>query len=358
LDISLFKLLSDTHPSSVVYLEHQYRMCEDVMALSNNLIYNGRLKCGSQEVANRVINIPNIEALKQHHHTPSTLRTQRSICPAPVRGKCWLRDVIDPDTKVAFLNTDPLVPASREEAKGNRIVNPTEALLVTQVVQSLLTTGVPASSIGVMTHYRSQLALLKHHLRSQPEVEMHTADRFQGRDKEVIILSLVRSNEAKSIGELLKDWRRINVAFTRAKTKLLVVGSRETLRGRGAGEEEEEMVSRFVGLMEEKKWVRELPGSALEEHCFDEDATQASSISRPGSTQWKGEDGRAKRKVVEVEGNTGRKRKVGIVEVEEENKENRGRNGMRPPNKRMAGQKPFKIPAMTVLGDIYNETVH
>ena len=63
-------------------------------------------------------------------------------------------------------------------------------------------------------------------------MEMHTADRFQGRDKEVIILSLVRSNEAKGIGELLKDWRRINVAFTRAKTKLLVIGSRETLKGR------------------------------------------------------------------------------------------------------------------------------
>ena len=364
LDISLFKLLSDTHPSSVVYLEHQYRMCEDVMALSNNLIYNGRLKCGSQEVADRRINIPNIDALKIHHHTPSTLlRAQRSICAAPIRGKCWLRDLLDPDTKVAFIDTDPLLPASREEAKGNRTVNPTEAAIVTQLVESLLTTGVPASSIGVMTHYCSQLALLKDNLRNHGEVEMHTADRFQGRDKEVIILSLVRSNEAKSIGELLKDWRRINVAFTRAKTKLLVVGSRETLKGHGprADGGEEEMMARFVGLMEEKRWIYDLPGNALEEHFFDEGATQASGISRPSTTQWKGKDIGGKRKVFgEDTANIGVKRKAGVLEVADGNKENRpsSGHGMRQPNKKILGRKPFKIPAMTVLGDIYNEALH
>ena len=357
LDISLFKLLSDTHPSSVVYLEHQYRMCEDVMALSNNLIYNGRLKCGSQEVADRRICIPNIDALKAHHHTPSTiLRTQRSICTAPVRGKCWLRDLLDPDTKVAFINTDPLLPASREEAKGNRIVNPTEAAIVMQLVQSLLTTGVPASSVGVMTHYRSQLALLKNNLRAYSEIEMHTADRFQGRDKEVIILSLVRSNEGKNIGELLKDWRRINVAFTRAKTKLLVVGSRETLKGNAPRDgEEEEMVARFVGLMEERRWVYDLPAGALEEHCFDEGATQASV-----ATQFKSEDVGAKRKLGEDAGNGGKRKAAVLLDVAGRNKENRlaGGGGLRQPNKKMVGQKPFKIPTMTVLGDIYNEVLN
>ncbi len=50
LDVSLFKLLSDTHPESVVNLEHQYRMCEDIMTLSNTLIYNGRLKCGTENL--------------------------------------------------------------------------------------------------------------------------------------------------------------------------------------------------------------------------------------------------------------------------------------------------------------------
>jgi DNA replication ATP-dependent helicase Dna2 len=286
LDISLFKLLSDAHPSSVVNLEHQYRMCEEVMAPSNHLIYKGQLKCGSPEVAKRSIIIPKMEALQHHHYSPSTIsRSQKTICLNPARGRCWIRDMIDPSTKVAFINTDILLPESREEAKGNRIVNPTEAKVCVQLVESLLSVGVPADTIGVMTHYRSQLALLKHGLRKHSGIEMHTADRFQGRDKEVVILSLVRSNEAKSIGELLKDWRRINVAFTRAKTKLLVIGSRETLKGNNS----EEMVAKFVGLMEEKGWIYDLPKGAVEMHCFVDMATQvtASGTSQVSTTQWR-----------------------------------------------------------------------
>lgn len=363
LDISLFKLLSDVHPGSVVYLEHQYRMCEDVMALSNNLIYDGRLKCGSQAVATRRIEIPDMDGLKNHHYSSSTLsRSQKSICLGSTRGKCWIRDLLDPDTKVAFINTDPLLPVSREEAKGNRIVNPTEAAIVVQLVESLLAVGVKSESVGVMTHYRSQLALLKHGLRGRQDVEMHTADRFQGRDKEVIILSLVRSNEAKSIGELLKDWRRINVAFTRAKTKLLVIGSRETLKGNGPNANgEEEMVARFVKLMEEKNWIYDLPKSALEDHLFEDGAqTQitASGVSRPNGTQFKSVKEEAEKVL--------KRKSLG----EEENKENLkppvkvglglglGLTAKRQPNKKVCGRKPFKIPRMSVLNDVMSEALH
>lgn len=59
LDLSLFKYLCETHPSAVVNLAHQYRMCEDIMFLSNNLIYDGQLKCGTKEVAEQVLRIPN-----------------------------------------------------------------------------------------------------------------------------------------------------------------------------------------------------------------------------------------------------------------------------------------------------------
>ena len=118
LDISLFKHLSDVHPTSVVYLEHQYRMCEDVMALSNNLIYNGRLKCGSQEVAESRISIPDMDELKIHHFSASTLsRSQKTICPGPIQGRCWIRELLDPDTKVSFINTDPLLPLSRRSKR-------------------------------------------------------------------------------------------------------------------------------------------------------------------------------------------------------------------------------------------------
>jgi DNA replication ATP-dependent helicase Dna2 len=137
--------------------------------------------------------------------------------------------------------------------------------------------GVPAAEIGVMTHYRAQLHLLKDKLKHFPGIEMHTTDRFQGRDKEVIVLSLVRSNEACNIGDLLKDWRRINVAFTRAKTKLLVVGSMSTLKGNG----EETMLSKFISLMEDRSWIYHMPQNALESHCFADLSTQLT-----GLTQW------------------------------------------------------------------------
>ncbi|KAK7703639.1 DNA replication endonuclease-helicase Dna2 [Diaporthe eres] len=281
LDISLFKLLSDTHPDSVVNLEHQYRMSEDIMTLSNTLIYEGRLKCGTEELRLRQLDVPNMDGLRRHHHDATTLVSSQTNSFCTGMGACWLRDLVNPETRVSFVNTDAL-PSSREEAKGNRIVNPCEARIVVQLVDALISVGVPASEIGVMTHYRSQLSMLKHGLRGHGAnsggIEMHTADRFQGRDKEVVILSLVRSNEACSIGDLLKDWRRINVAFTRAKTKLLVVGSRSTLKGSGC----EEMLARFIGLMEQRCWIYDLKPEALDAHYFEDAGTQLTATAATG----------------------------------------------------------------------------
>ncbi|KAF7950665.1 uncharacterized protein EAE97_002217 [Botrytis byssoidea] len=338
LDISLFKYLSDAHPQSVVYLEHQYRMNADVMALSNALIYNGRLKCGSTSVANRKIVIPDMEALKANHHTPSSIlhSTQKSICLEPKKGRCWLRDLLDPDVTVAFVDTDGLGEIARESEKGNRTVNDVEARIVTQLVTSLIAVGVDPTEIGVMTHYRSQLALLKDSLRTAKGVEMHTADRFQGRDKEVIVLSLVRSNEGGSIGELLKDWRRINVAFTRAKTKLLVVGSRGTLKGKGGndgGDRKEEMVSRFVRLMEEKKWVYELKEEQLMGHWWEVSGT--ATQGSVGLSQW-----------VKVEKDMGKRKRENPVlmdiEGDEDGDKENERMGVIPTKRELMGMKSGK----------------
>ena len=283
LDISLFKLLSDAHPSSVVNLEHQYRMCADIMSLSNNLIYNGRLKCGTSDVANRSITIPNMEALSAHHHTPATLpASQRTFCPSHVSGNCWIRNLIDPAIKVVFVNTDPLGPASREIARGSRITNPCEVALTTQLVSALMTVGVVPTDIGVITLYRSQLALLRQSLRSKPitnfnasersgAVEMHTADKFQGRDKEVVVLSLVRSNDSGQIGDLLKDWRRVNVALTRARTKLVICGSWETM-SKGS-----ELLRKFCGIVQEQGWRMDLREGDLGGHYFEDSVTQCSA---------------------------------------------------------------------------------
>ena len=70
---------------------------------------------------------------------------------------------------------------------------------------------------------------------------------YQGKDKECIILTFVRSNAKQEVGELLLDWRRINVALTRAKKKLIMVGSRGTIRG-------SDILKRMMDIVEERKW--------------------------------------------------------------------------------------------------------
>lgn len=256
LDVSLFKLLSEAHPEAVVSLEHQYRMCKEIMTLSNELIYNGRLKCGNQEVADKKLIIPNMQGLSKLHSA------SRSCTSDP----CWIQDLLNENVKACFVNTDN-VPA-REERRGERINNPTEADLTFQLVEALIHTGISPTSIGVISVYRSQLKIIQNLLRSRPGVEMHTADKFQGRDKEVVIISLVRSNDEQNVGELLRDWRRINVAFTRAKTKLLVLGSKKTLSSN-------ELLKQFVELMERNSWVYDLPADAQAGHIMPIFATQS-----------------------------------------------------------------------------------
>ena len=350
LDISLFKILSDMHPSAVVRLAYQYRMCKEIMSLSNTLIYDGVLRCGSDAVANRSLYVPDLEGglLRFHRdggggcryysgdktETVQTCRTQPSLAlantmvePRLERGSknssswsssslkpCWLAQVLDPSVKVCFINTDTLLPFSYEEARGARIVNPAEAKICQQLVMALLTLGVSGVNIGIITPYRSQLALLKqtlhhHHHHHQKkwrggheDVEMDTTDKFQGRDKEVVVLSLVRSNESHRVGDLLKDWRRINVAFTRARSKLLIVGSQATIAGAYAaaatgnittpptiknnttidvsggsgrdrpinGDDDGNLLllREFVRYVQEKQWCLDLPVDAITTHPF------------------------------------------------------------------------------------------
>lgn len=338
LDISLFKMLSDSQPDSVVNLEHQYRMAEDIMLLSNTLIYNRRLKCGTQSIATRTLAIPNLEAgLASHHHKPSSLlspTTPPFIC-LPT-SSCWLHQALTPSSRCLFLNTDPFSPSSRDLVTGSRITNPVEATLTTHLVQSLLSCGVPTHSIGVITFYRSQLALLRQTLGKITDLEMHTADKFQGRDKEVIILSCVRSNEARGVGELLKDWRRVNVAVTRAKSKLLILGSKATLGGCG-----NETLEGLVTLMDGKGWILDLPKNALEAHLFEVGslATQTQSqTQRQGRSQAQVCDG-----VVDGKGGGRSPKKRGANHED----------GISPSKKREVGSLPaFKRPKKVVNGSL------
>ncbi|KAK0250489.1 DNA replication endonuclease-helicase Dna2 [Friedmanniomyces endolithicus] len=271
LDVSLFKQLSEEHPEAVATLGKQYRMCEDIMSLSNTLIYDGQLRCGNEEVARRTLVVGDMAGLQDLHSDAST------VC----RSYCWLAEVLAPTHKVVYANTDPIGASAFESlTSGKNITNAVEATLSAHLVLGLLRLGVLGRDIGVITLYRSQLALIRNTFKLAgigPEVEIDSADRFQGRDKECIILSMVRSNEQGVVGELLRDWRRVNVAFTRAKSKLVVLGSRRTLVNN-------ELLARFLGLVDERGWVVDLPRTAGEGHGFGVGSQATGTAPSPGST--------------------------------------------------------------------------
>ncbi|KAL4437217.1 hypothetical protein ABPG75_004356 [Micractinium tetrahymenae] len=121
-------------------------------------------------------------------------------------------------------------------ASGTSYLNRTEAAAVEKVVTFLLKSGVAPSQIGIITPYEGQRAhVVTTMTRSGPlrqalyaEIECASVDSFQGREKDYIILSCVRSNEHQGIG-FLADPRRLNVALTRAKYGLVVLGNPKVL---------------------------------------------------------------------------------------------------------------------------------
>lgn len=103
--------------------------------------------------------------------------------------------------KAVFVDTD-LVPAYDSKV-GDLVQNETEAKLVHQITETLIKSGVSTAQIGIISLYRQQIKLLTQHLRGHQGLEFLTADKSQGRDKECIIISMVRSNDTSQVEILL-----------------------------------------------------------------------------------------------------------------------------------------------------------
>ena len=121
-------------------------------------------------------------------------------------------------------------------SSGTSYLNRTEAANVEKIVTTLLKGGITAEQIGVITPYEGQRSYIVQHMarnaglkRAQyEELEVASVDSFQGREKDYIILSCVRSNEHQGIG-FLHDPRRLNVALTRAKYGVIILGNPKVL---------------------------------------------------------------------------------------------------------------------------------
>lgn len=186
----------------------------------------------------------------------------------------WLLDAVAPNRPVVFLDTDG-VPAP-EMRSENLVSNETEAVLVHQLAWALLKGGLQPSTLGIISPYRHQLKLItqifyRDTSSKHSEIEINTVDKYQGRDKACIIVSLVRSNEHSNVGDLLRDWRRVNVAVTRAKQKLILIGSLVTLKG-------SLLLQELFDLLARRDWVHVLPYDAHKLYDFVAKSSQTSPV--------------------------------------------------------------------------------
>lgn len=194
-NISLMqRLLEDNAPRKM--LNVQYRMHQDIMSFSSEIFYDGNLQ------ADETVRTALLADLPQVASTPLTTKPITFI-----------------DTAGASYDEEP-------EPDGESRMNPQEAELVIKKVNNLLESGVVAEKIAVISPYSAQVKLLREKLKL--EIEIDSVDGFQGREKEAVIVSLVRSNREGDVG-FLADTRRMNVALTRARRKLIVIGDSATI---------------------------------------------------------------------------------------------------------------------------------
>jgi DNA replication ATP-dependent helicase Dna2 len=188
---SLFERLVETYPDASTLLDRQYRMAQRIQAFSSREFYDGQLRPATAGVAGqRLGDLPGVDEA----HLPEALRDQ-----------------------VAFLDVT---------GDDGRHTDAVEADRVAEVVAAFADAGVPLEDVGVIAPYRAQVAEIGN--RVPDRVAVDTVDRFQGSAKEVIVVSFVATGDLD--GPIFEDYRRTNVALTRARRALVLVGDADALR--------------------------------------------------------------------------------------------------------------------------------
>ncbi len=181
----------------------QYRMHAAIMQFSSQEFYNGELTAPPDVSAHLLCDLPDVQRV------PLT------------------------ESPIDFIDTAGASYSEELEPDGESRRNPEEAALVVRKVSALIGAGLLPDQIAVISPYAAQVRLLREKLAAASDadgVEVDTVDGFQGREQEVVIISLVRSNNSGEIG-FLGDTRRMNVALTRARRKLIVIGDSATIGG-------------------------------------------------------------------------------------------------------------------------------
>ena len=211
LGTTVFERLTDSF--AAVMLEQQHRMSVDIMTFPSRSMYEGKLRA-APEVAHRT--------LADLGLVPDPARS-KPVWLVDTAGKDWLeeRTDFDPGGSLNNLPAFSFDPSTFNTGNAERVA--AEA-------RRLLSRGLPPGDLAIIAAYSAQARRLRDLLKVERAagVEVGTVDGFQGREKEAVIVDLVRSNDGGEIG-FLANTRRMNVALTRARRFLLVVADSATL---------------------------------------------------------------------------------------------------------------------------------
>jgi predicted DNA helicase len=146
-------------------------------------------------------------------------------------------EFLNPDIPIVFLHINSKESIREDGSKFNEI----EANIVVKIIKILRNLGIKSENIGVITPYRAQRDYIKEILKNN-EIEINTVDSFQGREKDVIIFTITSTKDMSFV----EDENRLNVAFTRARRKLIVIGNANSIR------KEHKILFKFLSYVKEK----------------------------------------------------------------------------------------------------------
>lgn len=208
---SLMETIIERHPECVTLLTMQYRMHSDIMRFSSEYFYGGQLTAAPEVRDRGILNLDIPVEWVDTSAIPGDDSDDMADFREAVAGENYGRI----NRAEARLTIDTLT-AYIERIGRQRIID-------------------ERIDIGIISPYRAQVRYLRHLVKHQPWakqlrglVSVNTVDGFQGQERDVIVISLVRSNDKGDIG-FLRDLRRTNVAMTRARMKLLIIGDSSTL---------------------------------------------------------------------------------------------------------------------------------
>ncbi len=225
---TLMERIVETHPEAVTLLKIQYRMNDDIMRFSSNYFYGGQVESAPEVKYRSILDLD----------TPITwIDTAAFAAPSP--------SVSSPSapTSRSTVVSGSAADTFREEFVGESFgrINKGEAELTLLALQyyfnkigkqRLLDERI---DVGIISPYRAQVQYLRRLLMKREfykpfrrAISVNTVDGFQGQERDIIVISLVRSNDDGQIG-FLRDLRRMNVAITRARMKLIILGDKNTM---------------------------------------------------------------------------------------------------------------------------------